>query len=119
MSFSRRNRIEFKLCLASVLIQDIELTPEKYDKPTKIRTKELTTPVYKNLYKNINSYFHIINIETDHDIFGLDLLSNIHKDKYFKYDDSFIISSLSINNIFETGEALCDITIQLSEDIVT
>ena len=58
---------------ASVLIQDIELTPEKYDKPTKIRTKELTTPVYKNLYKNINSYFHIINIETDYDIFGLDL----------------------------------------------
>jgi len=105
--------------LASVLIQDIELTPEKYDHPTKIRTKELTTPVYKNLYKNINSYFHIINVETDHDIIGLDLFENIHKDKYFKYDNTFIISSLTINNIFETGEALCDITIQLSEDIIT
>ena len=105
--------------LASVLIQDIELTPEKYDDPTKVRTKELTTPVYKNLYKNINSYFHIINIETDHDIIGLDLFENIHRDKYFKYDDSFIISSLNVNNIFETGEALCDITIQLSEDIIT
>ena len=105
--------------LVSVLIQDIELTPEKYDDPTKIRTKELTTPVYKNLYKNINSYFHIINVETDHDIIGLDLFSNIHKDKYLKYDDSFIISRLTINNIFETGEALCDITLQLSEDIVT
>ena len=105
--------------LVSVLIQDIELTPENYDNPTKIRTKELTTPVYKNLYKNINSYFHIINIETDHDIIGLDIFTNIHKDKYFKYDDSFIISSLTVNNIFETGEALCDITIQLSEDIIT
>ena len=105
--------------LASVLIQDIELTPENYDNPTKIRTKELTTPVYKNLYKNINSYFHIINVETDHDIIGLDFLSNIHKDKYFKYDDTFIISSLTINNIFETEEALCDLTIQLSEDIIT
>ena len=70
--------------LVSVLIQDIELTPENYDNPTKIRTKELTTPVYKNLYKNINSYFHIINIEIDHDIIGLDIFSNIHKDKYFK-----------------------------------
>ena len=108
-----------KYALASVLIQDIELTPEKYNNPTKIRTKELTTPVYKNLYKNINSYFHIINIETEHDILGLDFFANIHKDKYFKYDDSFIISSLTINNIFETGEALCDITIQLSEDIIT
>ena len=105
--------------LASVLIQDIELTPEKYDNPTKVRTKELSTPVYKNLYKNINSYFHIINVETDYDIIGLDLFSNIHKDKYFKYDNTFIISSLTGNNIFETGEALCDITIQLSEDIIT
>ena len=105
--------------LVSVLIQDIELTPENYDNPTKIRIKELTTPVYKNLYKNINSYFHIINVETDHDIIGLDFLSNIHKDKYFKYDDTFIISSLTINNIFETEEALCDLTIQLSEDIIT
>ena len=105
--------------LVSVLIQDIELTPENYDSPTKIRIKELTTPVYKNLYKNINSYFHIINVETDHDIIGLDFLSNIHKDKYFKYDDTFIISSLTINNIFETREALCDLTIQLSEDIIT
>jgi len=103
----------------SVLIQDIELTPENYDNPTKIRTKELTTPVYSNLYKNINSYFHIINVETDHDIIGLDVFENIRKDKYFKYDDTFIISSLTINNIFETGEALCDITIQLSEDIIT
>ena len=105
--------------LASVLIQDIELTPEKYDNPTKVRTKELSTPVYKNLYKNINSYFHIINVETDYDLIGLDLFSNIHKDKYFKYDNTFIISSLTGNNIFETGEALCDITIQLSEDIIT
>jgi hypothetical protein len=105
--------------LALVLIQDIELTPENYDNPTKIRAKELTTPVYKNLYKNINSYFHIINVETDHDIIGLDLFPNIRKDKYFKYDDTFIISSLTTNNIFETGEALCDITIQLSEDIIT
>ena len=105
--------------LALVLIQDIELTPENYDNPTKIRAKELTTPVYKNLYKNINSYFHIINVETDYDIIGLDLFPNIRKDKYFKYDDTFIISSLTTNNIFETGEALCDITIQLSEDIIT
>ena len=30
-----------------------------------------------------------------------------------------MISSLTINNIFETGEALCDLTIQLSEDIIT
>ena len=105
--------------LVTVKIQDIELTPENYDTPTKVRSKELSSPAYKNLYQNINAYFHIINVETDHDILGLEIFSNIKKEKFFKYDDTFILPSITENDIFQTGEALCDITIQLSEDIIT
>ena len=43
-----------------VKIQDIELTPKKYDSPTQINGKKLSSPTYKNWYQNIN-YCHSAN----------------------------------------------------------
>ena len=106
--------------MVSVKIQDIELTPESYDSPTQIRVKELSSPSYKNLYQNINAYFHIVNVETDEDIIGFELLKNIKTKKYFKYDDTFILPSINNRDIYNIPyQAIADITIQLSEDIIT
>ena len=120
-SCKSREEIESHLnkSMVTIKIQDIELTPENYDKPTKNRAKEVSSSVFKNLYQNINSYFHIINVETDHDVLGFELFSDIKKKKYFKYDETFILPSIKENDIFQTGEALCDITMQLSEEIIT
>ena len=49
------NTLSFSM--VSVKIQDIELTPENYDKPTEIRGKELSSPAFLNLYENIQAYF--------------------------------------------------------------
>ena len=106
--------------LVSVKIQDIELTPEKYDSPTQVRDKELSSPSYKNLYQNINSYFHIVQIETDEDIIGFELFQNIKTQKFFKYDDTFILPRINNKDIYNIPfEPIADITIQLSEEIIT
>ena len=100
-------------------MEDIDLTPQKYNSPVQLRGKEVSANIGSNLFKDVHSYFQVVNIETDEDILGFDSLSKIKKEKYLKYDQSIILSSLKEKNIFESGESLCDITIQLSEKELT
>ena len=99
-------------------MQDINLTPQIYDSPIVLRDKEVSVNVGNNLFQDVHSFFQIINIETDEDIVGLEGLSQIKKEKYIKYDQSVILSSLK-GDIFETGDAICDVTIALSEQELT
>ena len=106
--------------LITVKIQDIELTPENYDSPTEVRGKELSSPVYKNLYQNIAAYFHIVHVETDIDIIGFELFKNIQTKTYFKYDNTFILPSINNNDIYNNvHDPLCHLSIQLTEQILT
>ena len=75
-------------------MQDINLTPQIYDSPIVLRDKEVSVNVGNNLFQDVHSFFQIINIETDEDIVGLEGLSQIKKEKYIKYDQSVILSSL-------------------------
>ena len=99
-------------------MEDINLTPQIYDSPIALRDKEISANVGNNLFQDVHSFFQIINIETDEDIVGLEGLSQIKKEKYIKYDQSVILSSLK-GDIFETGDAICDVTIALSEQELT
>ena len=99
-------------------MQDINLTPQIYDSPISLRDKEVSVNVGNNLFQDVHSFFQIVNIETDEDIVGLEGLSQIKKEKYIKYDQSVILSSLK-GDIFETGDAICDVTIALSEQELT
>ena len=106
--------------MVTVKIQDIELTPENYNSPTQVRGKELSSPVYKNLYQNIAAYFHIVHIETDIDFIGFELFKNIQTQTYFKYDGTFILPSINEKDIYNNfHEPLCHISIQLTEQILT
>ena len=103
----------------TVKIQDLELTPENYNTPTTPRVRELTAPVMSSLYQNINAYFHIISIESDTDILGFEALSKYDVKKAFKYDVTFIMTSTNSPTAIEDGEGYCDITIQLTEQVIT
>ena len=106
--------------MVTVKIQDIELTPENYNSPTQVRGKELSSPVYKNLYQNIAAYFHIVHIETDIDFIGFELFKNIQTQTYFKHDGTFILPSINEKDIYNNfHEPLCHISIQLTEQILT
>ena len=113
------NTLSFSM--VSVKIQDIELTPENYDKPTEIRGKELSSPAFLNLYENIQAYFHIVHVETDIDFIGFELFKNIQTKTYFKYDGTFIIPVINSPEklLTEPHNAYCQISIQLTEQILT
>jgi hypothetical protein len=105
--------------LLMVKMEDIELTPQLYKTPVQVRTRELSAPVMDSLYNNIQAYFHIIDIKTDNDVLGFEAFSNKKEEKHFKYDVTFMVNS--VNNVLptESGAALCNIQLQLTEQMIT
>ena len=99
-------------------MEDVDLTPQLYHSPVALRGKEVSANVGRSLFQDVHSFFQIINIETDEDILGFEALSSIRKEKYIKYDQSVILSSLK-GDIFQTGDSICDVTIALSKQELT
>ena len=107
-----KNNFQFKM-------QDIELNPKNFKNPIQPIEKDLTGPIYLELYQQIYAYLQITIIETDEDIIGFGL-SNLKTEKFLKYDESWIISAPADPNILEEeGKPLCQITVQLSEKVLT
>jgi hypothetical protein len=100
-------------------MEDIDLTPQLYNSPVQLRAKEVSANIGASLFQDVHSYFQIVNIETDEDILGFDIFSRIKKEKYIKYDQAIILSSLKAQDIFQSGDSIVDITIQLSEKELT
>ena len=109
--FLTKNQFMFKM-------QDIELTPQDYKSPVQEREKDISGPVYSTLQQQIYAYMQVTNIETDEDIVGFGL-SNIKKEKFLKYDESWIISSPMYGDVYTSGNPLSVITVQLSEKALT
>ena len=97
--------------------QDIELNPKNYSYPTRPRDVDIYNTIGKKLFREIHTYFQIVNIETDIDFIGFDEFENIKTDSYLKYDEMIIMSNLIENDIYQTGDSFCDFTIKLSENI--
>lgn len=100
-------------------LQDIEMTPQNYDNPVQPRKKDATFRIGKNLFPNIEFDFNIVDIETDEDILGFAAFNRVKYDKYLKLADTTVLYNLNENDIFDTGEAICNITLQLSDSILT
>ena len=105
--------------LLMVKMEDIELTPQKYNSPIQVRTRELSAPVMDSLYNNIQAYFHIIDMQTDNDILGFEMITNKVREKYFKYDVTFMVNSINTELPTDTGEAYCNIQLQLTEQMIS
>ena len=103
----------------SLEFQDIELTPNNYKVPFRPRNADIYTTIGTKLFKEIHAFFQIVNIETDMDWMGFDELKDIKSEIHLKYDEMISMSNLIENNIYETGESFCDVTIKLSENVRT
>ena len=108
-----------KSTFVSLQLQDIELTPDNYNSPAMPRDQDIYFTIGKKLFQEIHIYYQIVNIETDLDILGFNQFSNSKKEQFLKYDYTNQMTNLLENNIYETGESFCDITIKLSEKILT
>ena len=111
--------IYLKQAYVTFQMQDIELTPQIYKTPIRYRTKELNAPASKNLFHSINAYFQIVIIETDTDYLGFEALRNIDIKKYLKYEIPTIVNRVNDVTDYIIGQPLCDVSIQLSEQILT
>jgi hypothetical protein len=100
-------------------LQDIEMTPQDYNKPIQARKKDATFTIGKNLFPNIEFDFNIVDIETDEDYLGFALFNKVKYDKHLKLASTTVLYNMNENDIFTTGEAICNITIQLADSILT
>ena len=112
LKFLSANYIEFK-------IQDNLLTPENYKSPVKPSKKDITCPIFLQLYQKIYTYIQLVRVETDEDISGIYIKPNYKLKKFTKYQDSFVIAAPGSIDVLKTGEPVCDITLQLAANVLT
>ena len=110
--FFTENEMEFKM-------QDNLLTPERYKNPVEPQEKDITCPIFLQMYQHIFSYIQIVFIETDEDMSGINYWSKKRIEKYPKYSDSFIISAPGTEEVLKTGGPISDITLQLAATVLT
>ena len=104
--------IEFKM-------QDIELTPNVYATPVEFQRKDIQGVAFKHLLQNIYTHLQIVNIETDEDILGFKDFANIRKEKFLKYDESFVHVAPAVADIYKKPSSFCTVTIQLAGKVLT
>ena len=111
--FFQQNYLEFKM-------QDIVMTPKNYDSPSEPRNMDIQSPVFSFIYQKIYTYMQIVNLETDEDWLGFEGLSDIKKEQFLRYEESWIITAPSPHmQSLQAGKPVCDITIQLSAKVLT
>ena len=111
--FFQQTYLEFKM-------QDIVMTPKNYDNPSEPRNMDIQSPVFSFIYQKIYTYMQIVNLETDEDWLGFEGLSDIKKEQFLRYDESWIITAPSPHmQSLQAGKPVCDITIQLSAKVLT
>ena len=99
----------------TIQMEDIELSPENFENPTRPIDQDIYTTVGKKLFKEFHIYLQIVNIETDLDVFGFEEIPNKKTEKFIKYDYQNAMTKFIENDIYQTGESFADVTIKLSD----
>ena len=99
--------------------EDIELNPHNYSYPISSRNQDIYFTVGKKLFKEVHIFYQIINIETDLEVLGIDELEKLKNEYFLKYHSTYQMSNIIEENIYETGESFCDISIKLYDQIRT
>ena len=108
-----------KSSFISFQIQDIELTPLNFSYPVMPRDQDIYITVGKNLFQEIHLYLQIVNIETDLEFLGLNYFYQVRTNKYLKFYSMNQMTNLIENKISETGDSFCDVTIKLTDKVLT
>ena len=108
-----------KSTFVSFQMQDIEITPLNFSYPVIPRDVDIYSTIGKKLFQEMHVFFQIVNIETDLDPIGFSDFQNVKSEKYLKYNSLVQMSNILENDIYETGESFCNITIKLTEKVLT
>ena len=108
-----------KSTFISFQIQDVELTPLNFSHPVMPRAQDIYTTVGKKLFQELHLYLQIVNIETDLEFLGLNYFYQVKTNKYLKFFSMNQMTNLIENDIYETGDSFCDVTIKLTDKVLT
>ena len=99
--------------------EDVELTPQNFSTPVRPRNQDVYFTVGKKLFQEVHIFFQIVNVETDEDIFGLNLekINYMRKDEYLKYHSAYYMNNYMEEDIYEKEIPFCNITIKLHDQI--
>jgi hypothetical protein len=100
-------------------MQDIELTPQNFNSPVIQRDKDFYTKIGKKIFQEMHVFFQIVNIETETDFLGFNDYNSFKSEKFLKYESESILSNFVERNIYETGDSFCDVTLKLSNKVLT
>ena len=103
----------------SFQMQDIELTPQNYNSPALQRDKDFYSKIGKKLFQEIHAFFQVVNIETETDFIGFNHFHSFKTETFLKYDSISILSNFAERNIYETGESFCEVSLKLSDKVLT
>lgn len=83
-----------------VVSEDFDITPYDFDNPVKERLNINYCPIRMDQYSIFASYYQLTNIETDYNLFGFEIFSDIRSKKYLVYDSPLIMAlSRDVNQI--------------------
>ena len=99
----------------SMELQDIELNPHNYNYPVRPKKQYLYFHVGKKLFKEIHIFYQLTEIKTNSDKYGIDFSKQFIRNIYLKYHSTKEFTSLLENDIYQTGESFCNLTIKLHE----
>ena len=99
--------------------EDVELTPHNYSYPVRARNQDIYFTVGKKLFREVHIFYQIVEIETDLEIIGIDELEKLKVEPFLKYHSNYQMTNIIENNIYETGEPFCEITIKLYDQSLT
>ena len=102
---------------ATFQMENVELTPYNYSYPVRGRNQDIYFPVSKKLYQEMHIFFQYIIIETDLDILGIEELRKYKTQNFLKYHSQIEMRSLIENNIYESGDDFCAVTIKLVDEV--
>ena len=108
-----------KSTFVSFQLQDIEITPLNFSHPVIGRDLDVYATVGKKLFQELHVLYQIVDIETDLDLLGFSDFQNVRTEKYLKYNSLIQMTNILENDLYETGESFCNITIKLTEKVLT
>ena len=67
------------------------------------------------IFKEIHIYYQITKIETDLEILGFDELQRLNNVTYLKHITTKEMANILEDDIYQTGNAFCNITIKMHD----
>ena len=105
----------------SMEFEDVELAPNNYKEPVSQRNQDIYFKVGKKFFQEVHIYYQILEIETDEEKYGLEIneQEDLRKEQFLKYHSIYQMPSLLEEDIYDTGQPFCNITIKLFDQIRT